>query len=452
MTSLDDVLARPADTQARLAHADAIEKTDRARSELIRIQCELASLAPSDARVPSLRMRSDALVEKHHGRWVKPLKPSAVWAWTERGFFETVRVKGKAFVEVGERMFDVEPIHALWSRDVGPKLVPAFAAKAVLARIDDLALPECKLDTKALRALLASPHLASLRRLGLARNSLRGADTGAVLAAWPGLASLERLDLSSNGRLRASDLEALFGAANARGLRELRLDGSLAGLDDMVDLARTLALPALRTLSLAGCRLEGEDLRVLRECAPLGTLEKLDVGGNPIDGLGLLAIAEGPWRASLQALVVGQGDDQRSQLDVLARPDALPALTSLAYRSQRLTAAGIEAVAGRGWALRKLELDGPVDADGIHALGRSPLAASLEVLRIRSQAGDSVALASAMLAHDWPRLVALEIGYAEVAPEVAARLCASERLPTLRALSMSVGSAPLPLPRVASDT
>ncbi len=154
------ILSAPDDDAPRLAFADGIERDDAARAELIRAQCEIARLAPADPRITALRLREQLLVAKHGAKWLKPLKPTAVHARLERGFFEQVRVHGKKFVADGGAVFDREPVRSLSSRDIGNKIIGDFAAIPHLARLRALRLAECKLDAKG----LASPHLGDFER------------------------------------------------------------------------------------------------------------------------------------------------------------------------------------------------------------------------------------------------------------------------------------------------
>jgi uncharacterized protein (TIGR02996 family) len=445
------ILSAPDDDAPRLAFADAIERVDGARAELIRAQCELGRLSFDDARTVPLRLREQALIAKHHARWLKVLKPSAVHAWLARGFFEQVRVHGKKFVADAGAIFANEPIRSLWSRDVGNKLVGEFAAIPHLARLHTLSLPECKLDAKGLALLLASPHLTALRALKLAYNALRGRAPIERLVAWEGVTTLEELALGSN-RFADDDLVPLLASTRPRALRSLSLNGTLIGLDGMGVLRNHLALPALRQLSLDGCRLEGEDVRVLRDCTALGQLRELNIGGNTLDGLGMSALAAGPWASTLESLSTSQPEQVRCALDALAAPGALPALRRLSFWSPRLDAANVEALARRDWPLRELTLRGPLTPAMVASLASSGLRTSLERLELVCYEPLAADVVTALLEHEWPKLCALRVQSHVLPYALAERIVAEQRFPVLRALSMATdSSAARALPDVAAS-
>lgn len=442
------VLASPEDDAPRLAYADEIEAREPARAELIRIQCELATLSPASPRSVPLRLRERALVDKHHAKWMKPLKPTAVYAWLRRGFFHEVRVHGKKVVDGGGSIFEREPVRALWSRDIGNRVVGAFAAMPELARLHKLSLPECKLDAKGLSTLLASPHLTRLRTLGLAYNSLRGAAAMESLVRWDGIGTLEELALNANPRLGEADLIPLLASERPRALSKLSLGGTLIGLDGMITLANHLALPALRSLSLAGSQLEGEDLRVLRTCKALSGLRALYVEGNPLDGLGLMAIAQGSWAPSLETLFVSQPEDTSCQLAALGKPDALPALRRLFYASPRLDVKNLGALSQRA-GLEALSISGPLDAALIKALAECAFRPSLKELHLGCRSATDPSFVETLLEHEWPTLHALRIQGAVVPRALVDRLIAGGRFPALCALSVRTESEEtLPLPPV----
>lgn len=445
MTSLGlaAVLAAPDDDAPRLAYAAAIERTDGPRAELIRVQCEIARLAPADVKRIALRLRERALLDKHEGKWLKPFKSVAVHGWFRRGFVETLRIKSKPFLATEASILGASPVRALWSRDVGNKVAADFAKLALLSRIEHLALPECKLDARGLAAILASPHLQRLKRLGLAYNSLRGAAPMALLAAWPALETLESLTLHANPRLKDDDLIPLLACTRAAKLEELMLGGTLIGLDGMVVLARHCALPALRTLSLTGCRLEGGDLRALRGARGLASLRDLRVSNNPLDGLGMISIVEGTWASTLEALEVSQPDDFPCAFGQLAAAGALPALTKLTLRSSRMDRATVAAIAHRGWSLRELDLGRAPDAASVLAIASSPLASTLEHLRLSMPSGDTSAAFDALLGARWPRLVSLQVHDGAISVAQAERLLDDVHFPALRAATVRGAEAVL---------
>ncbi|MGO9416385.1 MAG: TIGR02996 domain-containing protein [Syntrophobacteraceae bacterium] len=76
---LQAIIASPADDAPRLVYADWLEEHgDLARTEFIRLQCELARLPLSDPHILPMRDREAELLTEHYRAWLGPIVD-----WTE---------------------------------------------------------------------------------------------------------------------------------------------------------------------------------------------------------------------------------------------------------------------------------------------------------------------------------------------------------------------------------
>src|SRR5262249_28497684 len=72
------VCQNPDDTDVRRVYADWLEDAGRVeRAELIRVQCDVASITGDDPRRPALEMREEALLVAHEAEWRPEVQ---VWA------------------------------------------------------------------------------------------------------------------------------------------------------------------------------------------------------------------------------------------------------------------------------------------------------------------------------------------------------------------------------------
>ena len=95
MVSLDAqllaVVVAPEADAPRLAYADAVASTDPARSELIRLQVELARWRRGGRKPPSpdaALIREGDLVRAHQAAWTASVRPLVQRAVMFRGFVE----------------------------------------------------------------------------------------------------------------------------------------------------------------------------------------------------------------------------------------------------------------------------------------------------------------------------------------------------------------------------
>jgi uncharacterized protein (TIGR02996 family) len=336
----------PADDATRLVYADFLEEygddADAARADLIRVQVELAALAPSSRlaveRAAELTVRQNDLLDRWErvwlGDWASVLDG---WAF-RRGFVEAIRADASIFLEQAPAWF------AQW---------PTLSV-AKLTRVAGH-LPE----------LASSPWLAHLRGLDLGDN---GIDSGelAHLTASRFVCLLQALDLSDNP-IGPRGAMLIAGALSANELSELHLARcglGWQGLEGLIDGSRRW-----RRLDLSHNGLDRRDLVRLVDSPVMRNLVALDLAGNRLGDNGASVLADSPGAAGLVDLgLCGTGTGNR-EVTALATSVHLPKLQSLDLRCHQCFPL----------------LDGErVDRGGIAELSRSPLLGQLRRLLLTS--------------------------------------------------------------------
>jgi uncharacterized protein (TIGR02996 family) len=166
------ILDDPDDDAPRLVYADWLEEHgDAERAEFIRLQLARAALEDHDPRVQQLQQRCRELTAEPgtEERWTPKLPRGMGYPEFHRGFVEKVSCRIPDFLKGAERLLAAIPLRHLNVGETNPTL-------------------------QDLKALLASPHLARLRKLALYGNHLDDSATEAI-AASPHLRGLEELDL-----------------------------------------------------------------------------------------------------------------------------------------------------------------------------------------------------------------------------------------------------------------
>ena len=213
------------------------------------------------------------------------------------------------------------------------------------------------LSTEALRGIVTSPSLRSLRSLCLADAKLSSADC--ALFGDAAFVELEQLELQRNP-ITSSALRAFGKATFSRSLRRLELSGTKVG-DGAFDLLAKAGLD-LHSLSLRQAGVTGKATEGL---AGFTQLQELNVWGI---------------RAGTE-----QGDSLAAQV---AR---LTSLRSLELLALAITDSGAEAIAASALpGLRRLVLSSnQVSPRGAGALGRAAWIPALETLELRGYPGDA---------------------------------------------------------------
>ena len=107
---LQAIIDDPDDDALRLIYADWLDDHGESeRAELIRVQCDLASLSISDPRYAQLEDRSDELLFLHEKEWVEIGTVISDLNWS-RGFVEDLLLKNGRALEDAQSAFEQHPI------------------------------------------------------------------------------------------------------------------------------------------------------------------------------------------------------------------------------------------------------------------------------------------------------------------------------------------------------
>ena len=127
--SLQAIIANPVDDAPRLIYADWLEERGDPRGEFIRLQCQLARLAPGDPRYFELYRRTEQLWAAHSETWLQPFHRALaerslsfyhalfyghmylrLGPLFDRGFLEEVSMTADHFLTLADVLFRLAPV------------------------------------------------------------------------------------------------------------------------------------------------------------------------------------------------------------------------------------------------------------------------------------------------------------------------------------------------------
>lgn len=268
------IAAHPAEDTPRLVYADWLDEHDRpTAAELIRVQCAIAGLDHSSARVRNqnvhLWKRQQDLLEFHRRELLGPLaevihERDAVF---ERGFLTELTLDAEVFLKNAKAVAAIQPL-------------PHVRIKGAVRHLAELI--EC-------------PESHVIHRLEM------------QAAGWD---LAEKMDLDLIPRFRT--------AAKSWRLEEMDLDSCRLGDDGIAQLAKPDGSD-WRIVELDFSRNEISDVgvRTLAESSLFRNLRRLVLGGNPISDEGARILAAAPGKLEfLNVRFTGIGlAGQRALLD-----------------------------------------------------------------------------------------------------------------------------------------
>jgi uncharacterized protein (TIGR02996 family) len=412
---LEDIRSRPDDDAPRLILADWLDdygdETDRARAELIRVQCALARSGRSPA---PLRERERELLHEHAESWLGPLAKMAEEFCFDRGMLRLVLHGQRCFSPELAELAPTETyawvadltlvqltgaaVHRLVQLPIlagarsltvddarlGDQGLGLLATSSHLGQLRELHLGNCNIRDGGLRALAGSNRLSRLETLDLPRNHIR--DAVAALGQSPYFPALTALGLDFND-LTNQALQALTGSPLMTRLQELRLSGN-----------RELGEPGLATLA---------------DCPHAGSLRRLDLGKIDLTCEAVRVLALSNRLDGLVHLHLAHSNLDNRAVKEIAFSAGLPRLRNLYLGRNRLTDSGATALmaAPQPRRLHVLELGrNHVGTDTARAIAACPAMTELEELNLEdNRIGDDGALALASSPY-LGRLRLLEIG------------------------------------------
>jgi uncharacterized protein (TIGR02996 family) len=395
---LQPIVARYADDGPRLVYADFLDESDdpadRARGELIRVQCALARLSEDHPRRGELSYREGELLQHYQHAWADHLRGLADGYEFRRGLLDAVSVSAATFLARGDELFRRAPVRRVRLLDAA-RHVAKLADCPFLASVRELDLCGNDLGNGGVNVLLRSPYLTRLQDLDLSFNGL--CDGGVqLLARSAAVPRLRALALSDNGRIGAAGVAALADSPHLAGLRALDVSGNdvtdagiravtgsrfltrlhtfrvhnnrigdagVAELASSALLARVLARRPRLDLRSNGIGPAGA--RALAAAPALGRLVSLDLSGNDLHDAGAVALATSAVLTGLRRLALRQTRIGDLGAAALARSRLMARLTFLDVSANRLTQKGVDALwAGRRDFRTVLETAGNFASDG----------------------------------------------------------------------------------------
>jgi uncharacterized protein (TIGR02996 family) len=442
---LGAVLTAPDDDAPRLAYARAMDERGDPRGDLIRVQCELARLAPGAAsRRAELETRQRALLASHGKAFAARLlslvsearvsggdEPTVIGCRFRRGFVEAITTTAWDLIYQADDLFALSPIAEV---------------NLVFSRVEEL-------------ARVKGRHLAALRTLSLCHGAVSD-EEAAQLAAIPHLAALRALVLSGN-RIGPAGLAALSRSSNLARLGLLDLSGNPLGDEGVRRLAESALLPALFSLELAGSgigrsgvgalaeaqgamglslldlsfndpRLEG--VQAIAGSAFLSRLTQLSLSGNGLFHSGAAALAESTTLRSLSRLRIASCDVGAEGARALVRGEGLRGLSCLDVSRNFLGPSGAAALCLGFSSLVELDLSGNAIGDeGARALSEAEHMTQLSRLVLRGNGIGEAGARSLAGARHLKSLVELRIARNNPLGPSALSALGQSPLPALRA-------------------
>jgi uncharacterized protein (TIGR02996 family) len=405
------------DDAPRLVLADWLEENgdedDRAHAELIRVQCEIlritSSLIDPERPGPILNLfrwagnRIGVLLSEFN-TWL-PTERLAVLYHREHQLAahcnERLRSSlpgvqhycrwhhGFAYLNLQSDRFRSRNLAAFAGSLGGPRVeflalavspssVGTIARNVLLAHAVGLAFDGVKASAAELTTLLASPHLARLRRLDVARFARK--EEVAAIALAPQSSRLTHLYLSRLPYgLAQGDPEAMriLATADLPRLQALHLDGNRAlGSSGAELLAAAPFLSHVQELILTGCNIGDAGLAALVSGPHFHCPSRLDVAGNNLGPASLRALLGAPGVENLTVLGANDNAFDDAAVAEMATSPRLAGLLALNLnRNQGIGPASAEALAASPH-LRRLASLGlmgcPISEAGARALIESP--------------------------------------------------------------------------------
>lgn len=312
---IQEIRNNPHDETARLVYADFLEEAGDPRSELIRVQCQLAHLATGDPARTNLHQRERELLDSHAEDWLEPLRALGAEGVSaicfQRGLIERARISARKFLANGEELCRIAPaVHCLDLRRPQDAL-DELVTSDIPHQITQLDLSANRLEADAIAALKSALWMPRLASLNLQFNRLGNEGVSALLSVkWP---RLEQLHLGANQ----------IGGEGMQMIVDALVDGTLESLT-------TLALPVnsvgdgivafdtprgktnLVSLDLASNGIGFGNATALARSPLLKSLKQLILRGNRVG-----TAAEKQIRQSLSLEVLDLRNNQRENVDVV---------------------------------------------------------------------------------------------------------------------------------------
>ncbi|VTS02303.1 Repeat-companion domain protein OS=Isosphaera pallida (strain ATCC 43644 / DSM 9630 / IS1B) GN=Isop_0391 PE=4 SV=1: LRR_6 [Gemmata massiliana] len=352
------ICANPDDDTARLVFADWLqEHGEPDRAEFIRLHIEWCRHAP-DVPPDDLWLQLGVAWE------ASKLSQSPMFGdgydAHDRGLVAGVWFNSRFRPERVEAAFDHNPIRIIHVSPRTEESAVWLAQTPLFARLRGLCHTGRSVDVA--RRLVESPHIGNLEllRLDLEDDEGRTEDVGSILASARHLDRLTVLDLDGT-HINDAGFEALVAAPHLGTVRKLimRSDGRTkhyigeAGLRALAD---SRGLTGLTHLGLRDCTVHAEGVTQLLRWPGVGNLHELDLVYAGIEEAGVIELARCPYLKSLRRLCLCAFDLTDRALEALAAAPWMSHLRQLRIEAREYYGDMEEEATDEGLAAFKVRL------------------------------------------------------------------------------------------------
>ena len=254
---LNEILANPIDDAPRLIYADWLEDQGSARSEFIRVQCELEHSPVDSPRHVELRSREDALLARYLTVWADAFLPLGIHPNAirfRRGFVNAIGIESR---QCGAHLGTIR------------KLAPLLGRLYIHRAADHW------------DSIVRSPHLGNLLQLGCTMTELT-AEMVEGLLQRDDLASLVALDFS-NSNIGDGGLEAIANAQHLRNLIAIDLSHCNLSWRGVRALLKSQLATRIEWLNLSSNSIDERGFRLLLKTSSMPNMKKLQLDGRRVD-------------------------------------------------------------------------------------------------------------------------------------------------------------------------
>lgn len=172
---IEAIVSEPDEDSHRLIYADWLDENGNPeRAELIRVQCELATLEEDSMHRRQLAFRSRELLDQHQEEWIGPIREKLLEWQFHRGFIEKVLLWDENVREYADDLFGAWPIRRVDFLE--DDAIVFLSQLPEDHNVTGLSLYVARLDPEALQELVTFDHLSGLQSLSLMFNDLNDED------------------------------------------------------------------------------------------------------------------------------------------------------------------------------------------------------------------------------------------------------------------------------------
>ncbi len=331
-TLLENILNDPDNDEKRLVYADWLMTQGDPRGEFIRIQCERIN-SNNNSNNEMLGRIEDELLKKYKRKWTKKYRAAKYANWTfSRGFVKSLAIRANYLVNLAEVIFTAEPVERLTVKAIDDDNLQAVLHCPHLSRLRELNLKNNKIGKSGIELLAKAENFINLRKLDIrfARVGVRCASSLEKLNS-DSLPKLEELDLDSN-KFGDKGLAGLLNSNLFKQLRRLKLrncnigpegvnqlchlgsnnmthlsvEQNSIGSQGLEQIISTKNLPALNTLNVCGCSIDGK-LKGLHGISLAG-LRHLNLDDNYLESKSIIGLFLSSILGQLQTLQISSCD------------------------------------------------------------------------------------------------------------------------------------------------